>query len=407
MSWIDFLNMGSLEDFSKGKTQEEVFDQAYAMLDSLEASISRLRDLGAFADGIEDNPETKRLGSAPAVPAYATATYAMHVAVDDSLFRDHGCRHTSGLDKRLPPIARDVERDTERLEGYIKGALGALPNKIPWAGCRPVGSMCVDYLGLQDSSELPSLMASFDSKSEEEVKKHAQSAITHLEPLFERVKALALRHISHGEGVFFNRGLREFIDCGNYMAFLREYVAKSQPDGCVITKYMAGKLDRCITRVDRLMRAFLIAFGGLANEETPTGPDTPSLGDSYEGWSLKEILNRCAHDSDDLGRLLMEQSRLLTPRYQAAVCKLRDLLEEIDFDAILMRMKAMRTLRSEWIFGNQDYVTVVGEGFAKRVLKTLLGLLSADIEALRKFILDARVLLCSNSASEAPKTAQR
>ncbi|KAJ4201143.1 hypothetical protein NW767_006795 [Fusarium falciforme] len=245
----------SLVAFSQGEIREPMFDLAYDMLDPLGPRISRLNDLEAFLDHIINNPETKdscpRPEFDPMAEECARKLQGVQQLVDERLFAGEPSTKLTKFDKRVSWITRDVEMGISRIEEFIESALGKHPDEIPSETSGPKGPMYLNLAGLYGSSALPSLAASFDRKSEDEVLQQAKGVLKTLKRLFNRAKALSLVLISYGKDRFWEPdGLGHLLDCAEHMALLQGYVHKSQRDGLAITKFMVGKFDRSAARLD-------------------------------------------------------------------------------------------------------------------------------------------------------------
>ncbi|KAJ4141833.1 hypothetical protein NW754_014623 [Fusarium falciforme] len=386
----------SLVAFSQGETREPMFDLAYDMLDPLGPRISRLNDLEAFLDHIINNPETKdscpRPEFDPMAEECARKLQGVQQLVDERLFAGEPSTKLAKFDKRVSWITRDVEMGISRIEEFIESALGKHPDEIPSETSGPKGPMYLNLAGLYGSSALPSLAASFDRKSEDEVLQQAKGVLKTLKRLFHRAKALSLVLISYGKDKFWETdGLGHLLDCAEHMALLQGYVHKSQRDGLAITKFM--------TRL--LYKAFIMAYDTLPTGITPAELDILSLRASCKGKSLDGIYVQYKRDDR------------VTCSFSREYCRVWPLAEDHDPDAawelgvcadalaIRNRLIMSPTLRKRtrrdlcsWDCGRSK---ALGVDFIKHALAILHVLLRVDINTLKKLISDLKAL-CPNQA---------
>ncbi|UPK93896.1 hypothetical protein LCI18_004831 [Fusarium solani-melongenae] len=291
----------SLVAFSQGEIREPMFDLAYDILDPLGPRISRLNDLEAFLGHIIDNPETKDSCPRPEFDVmaeeYARKLQDVQQRVDERLFAGEAFTKLAKFDKRVSWITRDVEMSISRIEEFIESALGKCPDEIPPETSGAKGPIYFNLAGLYGSSELPSLAASFDSKSEDKVLQQARSVLKTLELLFDRAKAMTLVLLSYGKDRFWEAdGLSHLLDCAEHMTLLQGYIRKSQRYGLAITKFMVGKFDGSAARLDCYIRAFIMAYDTLPIGATPAELDILSQQTSCKGKNLDGIYTQYKRD---------------------------------------------------------------------------------------------------------------
>ncbi|WAO94120.1 Hypothetical protein NCS54_01168800 [Fusarium falciforme] len=396
----------SLVAFSQGEIREPMFDLAYDMLDPLGPRISSLNDLEAFLDHIINNPETKdscpRPEFDPMAEEYARKLQGVQQLVDERLFAGEPLTKLAKFDKRVSWITRDVEMSISRIEEFIESALGKRPDEIPSETSGAKGPMYLNLAGLYGSSALPSLAASFDSKSEDEVSQQAKGVLKTLERLFDRAKAMSLVLISYGKDRFWETdGLSHLLDCAEHMALLQGYVHKSQRDGLAITKFMVGKFDRSAARLDCCIKAFIMAYDTLPTGVTPAELDILSLRASCKGKNLDGIYTQYKRDDRVASSFFREYCRVWplaedhdpNAAWELGVCA--------DALAIRNRLIMSQTLRKRtrrdlcsWDCGRSK---ALGVDFIKHALAILHVLLRVDINTLKKLISDLKAL-CPNQA---------
>ncbi|RSL64120.1 hypothetical protein CEP53_004213 [Fusarium sp. AF-6] len=288
-------------------------DLAHDVLDSLESRIIRLRDLEAFVIDTTENPEIwdqhliYRLDD---VARYMERFQDVEQLVDEPLFVElrfggEGLMDACKFDSLVGNLERDVEAAISRLEEYIAHVLGELPDEIPSGKLQTENiELYRELVNLYGSSELTSLATSFQSKSKDEVIKQAHGILKTLQHLLDRARSLALECISSGENCFNSwetGGLGPLLDYAEHMFNLEQYIAYR---GQVITKFMAGKFDRSATRLDCLLRAYILCYEDLPKERTPWELDMPSLRATYEDMSMLAMCTQNKEDHTALKSLL-------------------------------------------------------------------------------------------------------
>ncbi|RSM15201.1 hypothetical protein CEP52_000781 [Fusarium oligoseptatum] len=277
-----YIPVKPLSSFTKGGIREHMFDLAYDVLDSLESRIIRLRDLEAFAIDILANPQSRGCYLAR---DYSHAIINMEKLqdarqlVDEPLFDGEVAWGVEGLvdvckfDKLVREIGRDVEEHITRIEEYIE-SLGKFPDEIPSGKLPdkvPSNRRWLKYdverelANLYGSSELPSLVASFESKSKDEVFEQAKGVLDTLQ--------LSLTNFYRSA----HSKIPEICDRAEHMFLLRRYFNPSRHDGRALTKFMADKFDRSAARLDCSLRAYILCYKDLPKEGTPAKLDIPSL----------------------------------------------------------------------------------------------------------------------------------
>lgn len=400
------IAVGSLVAFSQGEIREPMFDLAYDMLDPLGPRISRLNDLEAFLDHTVNNPETKDSCPRPKFDSmaeeYARKLQDVQQLVDKRLFAGEAFTKLAKFDKRVSWITRDVEMSISRIEEFIESAFGKRPDEVPRETSRAKGPMYLNLAGLYGSSELPSLAASFNSKSEDEVLQQAKSVLKTLELLFGRAKAMTLVLLSYGKDRFWEAdGLSHLLDCAEHMALLQGYIHKSQRYGLAITKFMVGKFDRSAARLDCCIRAFIMAYDTLPNGVTPDELDILSLQASCKGKNLDGIYVQYKRDDRVACSLFREYCRV----WPLAEDHDRDAAWELgvraDALAIRNRLVMSHTLlkrtRRDLCSWNCGRSKALGVDFIKHALAIFHVLLRVDINTLKKLVSDVKAL-CPSQA---------
>ncbi|RSL99968.1 hypothetical protein CDV31_011949 [Fusarium ambrosium] len=302
-----------LTSFIKGGIREHMFDLAHDVLDSLESRIIRLRDLEAFVIDIPEDPEIwdqHLIYRFDDVARYMERFQDVEQLVDEPLFVElrfggEGLMDACKFDSLVGNLERDVEAAISRLEEYIAHVLGELPDEISSGKLRTENiELYRELVNLYGSSELPSLATSFESKSKDEVIKQAHGVLKTLQHLLDRASSLALECISSGENCFNSwetGGLGPLLDYAEHMFNLKQYIAYR---GQVITKFMAGKFDRSATRLDCLLRAYILCYEDLPKEGTPWELDMPSLRATYYDMSMLAMCTQNKEDHTALKSLL-------------------------------------------------------------------------------------------------------
>ncbi|RTE83668.1 hypothetical protein BHE90_001688 [Fusarium euwallaceae] len=401
--------MRSLVVFSQGEFREPILDEAYSILDSLGSAILRRRVLEAYVRDIINNPETEYSGPDPDFgPPFAqimTEFMEVQLLVERCLFTGKAFMKLDMFDKRVGMIANDVEMGISLLEEFIEFALGKLPMEINprLSTSEGIYSNIASFYGF---SELPSLAASFDSKSGDEVLQEAKGVIETLELLLEQAKSVTLGRISRNEYSFFAREaeeLGELVDLAELLALLRRYVHNTQRDGLAITKFMISKFDRSTARLDCCIRVFTIDYDKLPKRSTstPTELDMASLPASCKGRNLDGIYVQ--HDRDDktLDSLFNDLDEAYRQAgYHDAVAAM-NLKDRAGTGAIRNRQTVAKTLRQRndgGLFWDRGRSKALGADFIKNALAILHGLLRADMKTLEKLISDLKALCPNNQA---------
>ncbi|RSL50707.1 hypothetical protein CEP54_011770 [Fusarium duplospermum] len=362
----------TLSSLFKGGIREQMFDLAHDVLDSLEPRIIRLRDLEAFvrkSHKIKRSPMFQVEGAADCMERFQNV---------EQLF-----------DSLVGRIGRDVEADISRLEVYIVEALGELPDEIPSGKLQtPYYGMYHELVDLYGSSELPSLVTSFESKSKDEVFEQAEGVLRTLQHLLDRAKSLALECIPCRESCFTKSGLDQLLDHTNHMFLLQEYIDRDPYRSQAITKFMAGKFDRSATRLDCLLRAYILCYEDLPKKGTPIEFDIPSLRAAYKGVSLVRM---CAQNKEDHTAL-----KSLSDEYQDVVGRTKDGVvaatffgDRADLRVIWKHQIMARNLRKR-TFGR--YFDFLGTDFIEIAYAILHGLIRADIKTLEGLISDVKMI---------------
>ena len=384
MSGNNFITVPSLVDSSQGVDKEEMFNQAHDILDSLEAPITRIYDLKAFIDGLQNNPETAHLGPAPDVSITVNLTLAhyVHELVDEPLFTGQAFKQPLLFDNLVAKITQRINTDMQQLEEFATRALGQLPEEIPSAPGRASGQMYLELASLLGTSQLPSLKSSFSEKSQAQVKRQAHDLVKSLGRQLDTVKAVALEQISRGQGNFYTRGFHDLYEVSEDLAILRGYVNKSQRNNRTISKFMASKLDRVAASLDCHMRAFMVAHS-----------DVPMTGTPTERRSLKEILRRCDKDSDTVECRFEYQRNLVDElQDQADPRMIEETVGCVDAQAISTRVEGLHNLLRGARSMSEPYAKTLGESFFRNALGILHGLVKADIKSLERVNSNLRML---------------
>ncbi|EEU44848.1 uncharacterized protein NECHADRAFT_85006 [Fusarium vanettenii 77-13-4] len=384
MSGNNFITVPSLVDSSQGVDKEEMFNQAHAILDSLEAPISRLYDLKAFVDSLQHNPETAHLGPGPDVSITVNLTMAhyVHELVDEPLFTGQAFKQPLLFDKLVHKITQSINTDMQQLEEFATRALGQLPDQIPSAQGRASGQMYLELASLLGSSQLPSLKSSFSKKSQTEIKRQAQDLVKSLGRQLDRVKAVALEQVARGQGNFYTWGFHDLYEVSEDLALLRGYVKKSQRNNRTISKFMASKLDRVAANLDCHMRALMVAHS-----------DVPTTGTPTERRSLNEILRRCDKDHDAVEYRFDDQHSLVNELQDQADPRIvEETVGCVDAQAISTRVEGLHSLLRGARSMNEPYAKTLGESFFRNALGILHGLVKADIKSLERLNSNLRIL---------------
>lgn len=392
------LTVPSLVASSQGASEEDVFNQAHAFLDSLEAPISRLYDLKVFADGLQHNPEAAHLGPGPdvSVATHLGLAEDLNVLVDECLFNGEAFSQPLIFDKFLQKITQDVNTDTSRLQEFVELALGHLPDQIPSAQGQASGLMYQELASLHGSSDLPSLRDSFSRKSQADVKKQAQDVIKTLERLLRRVKDVALIQIYRGHGNFYTWGLHDLYETAGGLARLHKYVKRSQRDSQTISKFMACKVDRAATRLSCQMRALMVAHSDVEMMRVPT-----------ERRRLNEVLERCDMDHEILSQLLEEWHSLLEwLKGQGDPDAAKDWAGRVDVEAISTRLNEHERLQDRLRSMIEPCEKVLGENFFITALGILHSLLNDDARSLEKLNWDLGMMIRDQGQAQGPRSSR-
>lgn len=387
----------SLEGVYYGEIREQMFNLAYEMLDPLGPRISRLNGLEAFLDYIMNNHSCPRPEFDSMAEDYARNLQDMQQFVDQCLFTGEALGKLAKLDKCISWTTRDVEMSISRTEKFIKSAYGQRPKEIPPEISGAKGPMYLNLAGLYGSSELPSLAASFNSKSEDEVLQQAKSVLKTLELLFDDAKAMTLVLLSYGKDRFWEaNGLNHLLDCAEHLALLQGYIHKSQRYGLAITKFMVSKFDRSAARLDCCIRAFIKAYDTLPNGVTLAELDILSVADSCKDKNLDLIYVQYKRDDRVAWSFFREYSKashVAEVHHRDAVW---DLAVRADALAIRNRLEMSKTLQKRtrrklcsWHCGRSK---ALGIDFIKHALAIFHVLLRIDIYTLKKLILDTKAL---------------
>ncbi|KAL2677119.1 hypothetical protein Neosp_010887 [[Neocosmospora] mangrovei] len=379
----------------KGGLREHMFDVAHDALDSVEAAIIRLRNLEAFILDMMNDPQNEYPNLSFGIKNTAYYMSQFQVAenlVDKALFGyDSSLMDVTKVDNSIGEIAGYIETDISRLEGYIMSTLGKLPDEIPSGKIRGQRDVLnQEVANLYGSSELPSLVASFESKSEDQVSEQAKDVLKTLQSLLDRAKSLALECIPCNAECFNGweaGGLGELLDRADHILLLQLYTGHFRHDGQAITKFMAGKFDRSATRLDYLLRAYILAYKDIPKKSTPIKLGVPSLEAAYKGMYLQEMRTQNWENIIALKSLQRKHHnvRARTPLMAAA----HDLEDRADIGGIEMRRIMAKSLRKRV---DDLCCYVLGDDFIKNVFWIFYCLIRADIGTFEKLISDVEML---------------
>lgn len=378
-----------------------MFDLAHDALDSCEAAIIRLRNLEAF---ILDSINSRKIKDSYSIFKIKNTAYYMgklqdvEQLVDEPLFSgkfqyDTALIDVNKFDYDLRGLSCDLEADISRLEGYIVSALGKLPDEIPSGKIRTQRDVLNQELAnLYGSSELPSLVASFESKSKDEVLKQAKGVLKILQPLLKRAESLALEHILLRESRFNDweaGGLGELLDRAHHMFLLKYYIDHFSYQGLAITKFMAGKFDRSAARLDCLLRAYILCYKDLPKDVTPAKLEIQLLRAEYKIEYLEGMSIQNLEDNIALKSLQRKYHDVISRTPSILMAAAHDLEDRAHIAGIEKRRIMARSLRKR---GFGDSFCVLGTDFSKDAFLIFHGLIRADMETLEKLISDVEML---------------
>ncbi|RMJ19644.1 hypothetical protein CDV36_000729 [Fusarium kuroshium] len=409
-----YIPVKPLSSFTKGGIREHMFDLAYDVLDSLESRIIRLRDMEAFAIDIQADPNSKCCYLAD---DYSRASINMEKLqnarrlVDEPLFTGEVVWDVEALvdvckfDELVREIGPDVEETIARLERYFALALGKLPDEIPSGKLPDKTRLNLYWLkydldrelaNLYGSSELPSLVASFESKSKDEVFKQAKGILDTLQPLLDEVTSLALECIYRGEGSFYYQAhcrIPQVYDLAEHMFNLRRYFKPSRHNGQAITKFMADKFDRSAARLDCYLRAYILCYKDFPRERPPAKLHIPSLQAEFKHNSQEQFYIRSKSDNRALKSLFHQFQEVWDNACRQGTIDKAELeafrRDRLNFEDIRNRQSMTRSLRKRF---RNNYFSGLSHHFLLNAFMILHGLARVDIKTLEKLISDAKML---------------
>ncbi|KAJ4141832.1 hypothetical protein NW754_014622 [Fusarium falciforme] len=160
-------------------------------------------------------------------------------------------------------------------------------------------------------ADVPSLMASYDTSTDDEIRDKARGAIRALEDLLCRAKILALGSLPR-LGTFIDDERLDIVIChmldnGGSLALLRGYVDKLVHTKAAVTSFMASKFDRATSRLASCIKARISTLEKFA----APGDACPSSVGEEQSWDLAGTIKQCRENANTVGPLFWKvQDRL-------------------------------------------------------------------------------------------------
>ncbi|KAJ4201142.1 hypothetical protein NW767_006794 [Fusarium falciforme] len=160
-------------------------------------------------------------------------------------------------------------------------------------------------------ADVPSLMASYDTSTNDEIRDKARGAIRALEDLLCRAKILALGSLPR-LGTFIDDERLDIVIChmldnGGSLALLRGYVDKLVHTKAAVTSFMASKFDRATSRLASCTKAQISTLEKFA----APGDACPSSVGEEQSWDLAGTIKQCREDANTVRSLFWKvQDRL-------------------------------------------------------------------------------------------------
>ncbi|KAM6522076.1 hypothetical protein FALCPG4_011767 [Fusarium falciforme] len=237
-------------------------------------------------------------------------------------------------------------------------------------------------------ADVPSLMASYDTSTDDEIRDKARGAIRALEDLLCRAKILALGSLPR-LGTFIDDERLDIVIChmldnGGSLALLRGYVDKLVHTKAAVTSFMASKFDRATSRLASCIKARISTLEKFA----APGDACPSSVGEEQSWDLAETIKQCREDANTVGSLFWKVQDRLQAFEVPANPEAGKIPNDINFIEILSRLTASTILtgKVDEDIENHDGVLVdsLGRDFVGKVLEASNDLVKADVSALKQ-----------------------
>lgn len=385
------------------KSKEEILDEAHGNIKYLEVHVDQARRYVDMLDRLRihtgHEPDVEQ---ALMLAKQTTAILDLDRTVDKCLFGDHAVDMaiTKTLDDGVMDVLNGLGKVLLELTQFL--VVARTGTKLP-EGSRDEIDALLERMRILHSKhtedpqhdEVPSLMASYDTSTDDEIKNKARGAIQALEDLFCRAKALALNSLPRlGNHIGFGKpGLLacDVLDIGGDLVVFRRYVNKlveaktdtEAVDGRVVTRFMAGKFDRATSRLASRIKAQISTLEKFA---VPWVIPPPGLGEEQSWDSVEVIMQILAiHETINslmlgyMSRLLPEQGKLVNEEVRKGVT-FGDLVRYVP-ELIARMIKIQENLESN----HGALVDYLGQDFVHKVLEAIHDFTKVEVSALEQF----------------------
>ncbi|UPK94642.1 hypothetical protein LCI18_005577 [Fusarium solani-melongenae] len=379
------------------KSKEEILDQAHDNIKILEVHLDQAKRLAAMVDRIH-----RHCGVEPGVEnalmlvQRMTSILKLDRIVDKCLFGDRAVNmaFAKSLDDGVYKECKGLAEDLTSLNTTIMAAKVALPKELQ-ADIDILKSQLSIHPEDPQHAEVPSLMASYDTATDDEIRDKAHGAIQALEDLFSRNKALALNSLPRlGSHIGFEKPdivICDMLDVGGDLVLLRRYVEKlvhTKADTAtaarVVTSFMAGKFDRATSRLASRIKAQISTL-----EKFAAPHDTlPSDVGEEQSWDLEETIKQIQAVNETVGSLSWRCATMMRALIKQGNPETEEALKDVNLGDLPHHVATLAVLvfkiQADIEKNHGALVDSLGRDFVGKVLEATYDLMKSDLLTLKQ-----------------------
>ncbi|KAL2677115.1 hypothetical protein Neosp_010883 [[Neocosmospora] mangrovei] len=291
--------LSSLQASLGSKSKEEILDQAHDHIKVLEVQLDKANRLAAIMKRIKDYcgfglPLKER----PMLEETPDIILKLNLSVDECLFGDRAVDlvFAKSADDGIAEAYECLKKGISTFNRFILDKQEAFPRELQ-NEIEIARSQLIDHPEDAQHPEVPPLMASYDTSTDDETRDKAHGVIRALEDLLCRAKTVALSSLPR-LGTFIDNERLDMVIChlldnGGHLALLRGYVDKLVHTKTAMTSFMASKFDRATSRLASYIKARISSlekFAALCDA-------CPSSVDEEQSWDLAKLIKQCREDS--------------------------------------------------------------------------------------------------------------
>ncbi|EEU44845.1 uncharacterized protein NECHADRAFT_85002 [Fusarium vanettenii 77-13-4] len=363
--------LSSLQASFGSKSKEEILDQAHGHIKVLEVHLDKANRLAAIMKRIKDHCGLGLpFGKEPMLEAPSDFILKLNLSVDECLFGDRAVdlAFAKSADDGIAEAYECMKKGISTFNKFILDKQEAFPTELQ-NEIEIARSQLIDHPGDAQHADVPPLMASYDTSTDDEIRDKARGVIRVLEDLLCRAKTVALSSLPR-LGTFIDDERLDIVIChlldnGGHLALLRGYVDKLVHTKTAMTSFMASKFDRATSRLASYIKARISTLEKFA----APGDACPSGVGEEQSWDLAGLIKQCREDAKT-DRPLIEM-----------------MLDYKTFVEVMSRLMASSILtgKVDEDLENNDGVLVdsLGRDFVGKVLKAVNDLVKADMSRLK------------------------